>query len=120
MDEYIKREEAVKKIKSCIFTAEDAWESGYNTAMAEIMEWIKHIPAADVQPVKHGKWIEKKVCRIKWIPYDDDDVNPDDVDIECMTEQKCSYCKRWTIKFTYHIELDYCPLCGARMDGDSE
>lgn len=80
---------------------------------------IMEFPTADVQPVKHGKWIEKKVSRMKWIPYADDDVNPDDVDIECMTEQKCSYCKRWTIKFTYHIELDYCPLCGARMDGDT-
>ena len=79
-------------------------------------ELIDAQPTADVQPVKHGKWIEKTVCRMKWIPYDDDDVNPDDVDIECMTEQKCSYCKRWTIKFTDHIELDYCPLCGAKMD----
>ena len=51
MDEYIRREGAIKKIKSCIFAADDAWESGYNTAMAEIMEWIKHMPAADVQPV---------------------------------------------------------------------
>jgi len=59
MDEYISREEAVKKIKSCIFAANDAWESGYNTAMAELMEWIKHIPAADVQPVKHAQWIRK-------------------------------------------------------------
>ena len=83
-------------------------------------ELIDEQPTADVQPVKHGEWIEKKVSRVKWIPYADDDVNPDDVDIECMTEQKCSYCKRWTIKFTYQIELDYCPLCGARMGGDSE
>lgn len=83
-------------------------------------ELIDEQPTADVQPVKHGEWIEKKVFRMKWIPYDDDDVNADDVGVECMTEQKCSYCKRWTIKFTYHIELDYCPLCGARMDGDSE
>lgn len=53
MDEYISREETVKKIKSCISVADDAWESGYNTAMAEIMNWVKRIPAADVQPVKH-------------------------------------------------------------------
>lgn len=85
-----------------------------------IIAEIAGLPTVDAKPVKHGKWIEKKVCRMKWIPYADDDVNPDDVDIECMTEQKCSYCKRWTIKFTYHIELDYCPLCGARMDGDGE
>lgn len=56
MDEYISREEVVKEIKSRIFAADDAWESGYNTAMEGIMEWIKSIPAADVQPVKHGRW----------------------------------------------------------------
>ena len=88
--------------------------------ISEVIERIEDAPTIEAEPVKHGKWIEKKVIRMKWIPYDDDDVNPDDVDIECMTEQKCSYCKRWTIKFTYHIENDYCPLCGARMDGDSE
>lgn len=83
-------------------------------------ELIDEQPTADVQPVKHGRWIEKIVSRMKWIPYDDDNVNPDDVDIERMTEQKCSYCKRWTIKFTDHIELDYCPLCGAKMDLEGE
>lgn len=77
-------------------------------------------PTADVQPVKHGKWVERKINRMKWIPNDDDNVNPDDVEPERMTEQKCSYCNRWTIKFTDHIELNYCPLCGAKMDGDSE
>lgn len=120
MDEYISREEVVKEIKSRIFDADDAWESGYNTAMEGIMEWIEHMPSADVQPVKHGKWVERKINRMKWIPNDDDNVNPDDVEPERMTEQKCSYCKRWTIKFTDHIELNYCPLCGAKMDGDSE
>lgn len=52
MDEYISREEVVKEIKSRIFDADDAWESGYNTAMEGIMEWIEHMPSADVQPVK--------------------------------------------------------------------
>ena len=87
--------------------------------IGRILYMIENMPTVEAD-VKHGKWIEKKAIRMKWIPCADDDVNPDGVDIECMTEQKCSYCKRWTIKFTYHIELDYCPLCGARMDGDSE
>lgn len=88
--------------------------------IGRILFMIENMPAIEAEPAKHGEWIEKKVFRMKWIPYADDDVKPDDVGVECMTEQKCSYCKRWTIKFTYHIELDYCPLCGARMDGDSD
>lgn len=117
MDEYISREETVKAFcEKC-----RGYYDGHCIHRGECdVDVIQTAPAADVQPVKHGKWIEKKVSRMKWIPYADDDVNPDNVDIECMTEQKCSCCKRWTIKFTYHIELDYCPLCGARMDGGSE
>ena len=105
MDEYISREAVIN------ITAE--------TGALETQNRVRELPTADVQPVKHGEWIEKKVSRMKWVPYADD-VNPDCVGIELMTEQKCSYCKRWTIKFTTHIELDYCPLCGARMDGDSD
>lgn len=100
MDEYINREEAVKKIKSSITTENDAWEIGYNTAMAEIMEWIEHIPAADVQPVKHGRW----VC------------------VEAEPEEVwCDNCKT-----TYRSsdllnigaddeKVNFCPNCGARM-----
>lgn len=95
---------------------DDRFTEGYNFAINEIRGYIADMPTVEAQPEKHGRWIEKIVSRMKWIPYDDDNVNPDDVDIECMTEQKCSYCKRWTIKFTGHIELDYCPLCGAKMD----
>ena len=94
MDDYISREEAVKKIKSCISTAQDAWESGYNTAMAEIMEWIKRMPTADVQPVKHGRWIDTG------------------------SGQECSICKE--IQYGYDTGRHYCPNCGARMDGDKD
>lgn len=94
----------------------EEWNADYEKGFKDCLDKVMALPTVEAQPVKHGKWIEKVVSRMKWIPYDDDNVNPDDVDIECMTEQKCSYCKRWTIKFTDHIELDYCPLCGAKMD----
>jgi hypothetical protein len=71
----------------------------------------------DVQPVKHGAWTEKKHSRMKWIPDDDDDIMEDEVEIEDMVEQKCSVCHRWANKFAHHIELNFCPYCGARMDG---
>lgn len=126
MDEYISKQSVIDYLEGYINSIGECgadsllFDRGQRRALINSIQDISVIKGADVQPVKHGRWIEKKVCHMKWIPYDDDDVNPDDVDIECMTEQKCSYCKRWTIKFTYHIELDYCPLCGARMDGDSD
>lgn len=55
-------------------------------------------PAADVAPVRHGRWIEQKYSF--GVMYD------------------CSICG--------HLILDaghswnYCPNCGARMDGGSD
>lgn len=85
-----------------------------------IRQWADKIASGKYQPVKHGRWIEKRISYMKWVPNYDDDVDADDVALESMTEQKCSYCKRWTIKITHHIELNYCPLCGAKMDGDDK
>lgn len=64
---------------------------------------IIKFPAADVVPVKHGKWIRAT----KTYPYYD---------------YKCSFCGCEEYR---HIDskgkikiMNYCPNCGARMDGD--
>ena len=61
-------------------------------------EWlwtILDIPAADVLPVKHGHWVkEKSDVLIHW---------------------HCSVCEN-----CYYLEepnANYCPNCGAKMDG---
>ena len=62
---------------------------------------IESFPAADVQLVKHGRWI--------------------DGDYRCVTAV-CSKCKHLRLgngaKFATRIAL-YCEHCGARMDGES-
>lgn len=56
MTEYISREDVLKKAKSSISVpADNEWDCGYNTAMAEMQEFIKHLTATDVQPV--DRWI---------------------------------------------------------------
>ena len=56
------------------------------------------IPAADVAPVRHGRWLRGSyVCG--------------------ETEWKCSSCKETEWR-TSSARLKYCPFCGARMDGD--
>lgn len=84
-----------------------------------ILEVI-HAPTVEAEPVKHGEWVEKNPSRMKWIPEESDGITEDEIEVEDMTEQKCSICQHWTIKFTHHIELNFCPLCGARMDGDAK
>ena len=62
---------------------------------------IKNMPAADVAPVVHGQWIK-------------DDFLSDDVN----NAEKCSQCGEligWFSKLP-----NYCPNCGARMDGGED
>ena len=82
-------------------------------ALKVAIEFLKN-----TAPVKHGTWAEKKYSRMKWLPDESDDITEDEVEIEDMIEQKCSVCQRWEMKFASHIELNFCPYCGARMDGD--
>ena len=56
MDEYIKRETAVRMVMAA------KWGDGSDGVMA--MEIVASAPAADVAPVVHGRWIyDKKVQR---------------------------------------------------------
>lgn len=72
-------------------------------------------PAADVAPVVHGVWIPVHESEISgW--------NPEVAGIDPIDGYICSACKNEAIydcndKF---VLSDYCPNCGARMDGDSD
>lgn len=75
---------------------------GDNSSIADI---INEQPTADVQEVKHGKWEAT----------------------ELMYENGCTRCSECKTEY-YASDLEeicgdtfptYCPLCGARMDGDS-
>lgn len=56
---------------------------------------IQTAPAADVQPVKHGRWIGEGVLKIY-----------------------CSNCSKTPDGWPTPMQTDYCPNCGARMDGE--
>lgn len=53
-------------------------------------------PSADVEPVKHGRWINENFYT------------------------RCSACGNMTIydKYSREVESDYCPNCGAKMEGE--
>lgn len=77
---------------------------GNETDFRSLQEIITGMPTID--PVKHGKWIENTVgCGNPFDPYKEDYM---DVII-------CSECGTY-----YGIEdrANYCPNCGARMDGE--
>ena len=87
MDEYIERElaiEALSRGEGCGNVCRRA---------------IERILAADVAPVRHGRWIEKD-------KYD------------FGTFYDCSICGNCILD-TGH-SWNYCPNCGAKMDGGAE
>lgn len=91
MDEYIKREAAVKAVEKYGLTNGVAW--GRHTGLAIcIASEIADIPAADVAPVVHARWIDDGRGIII-----------------------CPECKRG---YNLHAKYThYCPHCGAIMDG---
>ena len=83
MSEYIKREDATQITQKRLDVV---------SAYIDICK----LPAADVAPVVHGKWIYKK----EW---------------GRLITNECSVCKQ--ILTTQNGELmNYCPHCGAKMD----
>lgn len=95
MDEYIKREAAITALLN------DAQEQvGYSREDAA--DCILYMDTADVAPVLHGRWIDA---------YPDIEPNPMfmyGICSECGFEQGIS-------KY-----LNYCPNCGAKMDGGAD
>lgn len=65
--------------------------------IGDVLDSVEDFPAADVVEVRHGR-LEKKQYAINW---------------------SCSLCGNEP--FHCHLEhMNYCPNCGARMDGDGD
>ena len=98
IDGYIKREDALlicdKAYKKCLRMADYcgdtvAWNIGGD---------IKLLPAADVEPVRHGRFVGGyKMISGKWV----------------YEKPRCSECGKESSGATR-----YCPNCGAKMDGE--
>ena len=87
MPEYIEREAAIESI---ISEPQDAHYPYW------YIDKIKSIRAADVAPVRHGRWVPTKA------PF----MN------ECEDCSVCGYRTVWGHRY------NYCPNCGALMDGE--
>lgn len=101
--EYISRDVALRQLNAtCLATGCNNYKGVMcrACAYADAMDVIEAIPAADVQPVKHGKWGHG------W------------------EHGKCTNCEKsledlFEGDFYYDCEeLHFCPNCGARLDGD--
>ncbi len=109
MDEYIKRESAIESIMS------DPPDAHYQSWYAEK---IKAIPAADVAQVRHGRWLD----RPKNQGLKDEEIGTVGmVDGEPWSSCYCSECGEWLVASDeYAVKGNYCPNCGAKMDGGED
>ncbi len=96
MADYISRDDVIKKIAEVQDKATSGTE---DVTYFRAIKIIRDMPASDVQPVRHGRWIE---------------VTP--------KHSRCSICDTTCLIAVYPISkgANYCPNCGARMDGDKE
>lgn len=68
---------------------------------------IRNAPAVDAEPVRHGRWVCKTMPSLDDVYY-------------------CSVCGAEAIGYDgydgryYSEDSDYCPHCGAKMDGGNE
>ena len=93
MAEYIKREYAVDAVLDVYYDTPDIDLSG-----EKFEDAILKIPAADVAPVRHGRW----------------GTHSDRPDSLICSVCNCGF-DMWK-----HDPHNYCPNCGAKMDGGVE
>mgnify|MGYP007088341534 CR=1 FL=1 len=63
------------------------------------VEDIEDAPAADVSPVVHGRW--------EYIPQT----------LNTLSQVRCPFCRWWSLDPSIDGAYNYCPNCGAKMDG---
>lgn len=104
MVEYISRE-AAENLFYTVDPENDGSDGGtiilmpgtYNSAEIEAM--LENLPAADVEPVRHGEWIE---------------------DHDYLKCPECSVMVKRDFTFFDIGNWNYCPNCGAKMDGGAD
>ena len=98
MAEYIRRDYAIDAALDVYYDTPDIDLSGEKFEAA-----ILKIPAADVAPVRHGRWVDNHCTACGMMPMGDE-----------MWEL-CDFEPPRFEKF-----MDYCPNCGAKMDGGAD
>ena len=86
MAEYIDREKLLRDINH------------YHLSDGKFQHWVEVQQAADVAPVRHGRWISKNPHGYEWTFV-------------------CSNCG-YVDGYPFNDRHNYCPNCGAKMESE--
>lgn len=101
MSDYISREALIDRLNKNLSACNHGTFS--EMCYSDAIETVKHVPAADVEPVRRGRWIS-------WEDADNCIPSPN--------RHECSVCHDAAQVLVNNIELlsNYCPNCGTKMD----
>lgn len=96
MAEYIEREAAIRVVNG---------QSSLTMTRSSLIDSISKLPAADVVPVVHGRWDDSGRYTFTG----------------GSTAVRCTNCGCALTVSEYHLNnWNYCPVCGAKMDGGAD
>jgi hypothetical protein len=104
MGEYIEREAVMQAFSNYV------WNSNHSD-LVPAPQWnhavdiVRDYPAADVVPVRHGRWIDMG-----------DFISCSECNATRMKEFLCDY----GVARRLDVRTNYCPNCGAKMDKDGD
>lgn len=121
MDEYISKQRAKNLMGCCLASAKAEYKAAkdeftkarfgdYISAIQSMIDVIDKVEATDVQPVKHGRWLNHHAI---WI-------NQSKIE-GWFVQAKCSKCEKWAHvmnPYTKSVDYECCPHCGVKMDLD--
>ena len=122
MDKYINREALIEWLKRIpLIDLSDGRGLCRVIMEDDFKKAIKKMPKgiiADVAPVKHGRWLD----RPKNQGLKDEEIGTVGmVDGEPWSSCYCSECGEWLVASDeYAVKGNYCPNCGAKMDGGAD
>ena len=99
MAEYIDREVIMKfPIRKDHCDKEHA-NGHFINGIESVLEYVENLPAVDVSPVRHGRWEKHSGL-----------YSCSECEMTCPYDVQADVIEYWA--------CNYCPNCGAKMDGD--
>ena len=110
MTEYIKREDAIDAVLDVYCDTPNI-----DLSCEKFEAAILKIPAADVAPVRRGRWEFGKD-----LPDSFGSINKNKYHLYCSECRNQAFNKTVDNDYDFDMDTPFCPWCGAKMDGERE